>query len=327
MANLLKGLKVNGTSYGIDYESLANRPVYKDITMGDYLLEETELDFAVPGDEGMSAPYAVAEIDIEPEFEGEDAFILMVDDKKYECIAQSRAFDNLEIFIIMPASGETIGIQCIKQNGEWGEKAFVLPTDMEGTHTVSVQKYTKEIKTIDRELLGVHTVQSIGMNSFKIDKHINAFDLVGRIIMGSSMYSMIIRTSVLENGFINLIMMEGGAKNYLYNPASGYLINADSGEKIFDVTENLGTSTTYESDDFIGSALVAGDGDPVMICEAEQSDTVWSLTAAEPYLYDTDGNVVHDFSLGTVTFDVSTGEFTCNNGVEAADEVESAILK
>ncbi len=326
MANLLKGLKVNGTSYGIDYESLANRPVYKDITMGDYLLEETQLEFAVSGDEGMSAPYATASIEIEPEFEGEDLFILTVDGEEYDCITQSRVFDGMEIYIIMPASGEMIGIQCVKQNGEWVERAFILPTDMAGTHTVSIQRYTKEIKTIDREFLGVHTVQSTGMNSFKIDKHIKAFDLIGRIIMGSSMYSMIVRTRVLENGFIDLIMLEGGTKNYIYNPASGYLTLADSGEKTFDVTENLGTSTTYESDDFIGSALVAGDGDPVMICEAEQSDTVWELTAAEPYLYDSEGNIVHDFSLGAVTFDVSTGDFTCNNGVEEADRVDSPSL-
>ncbi len=56
-------------------------------------------------------------------------------------------------------------------------------------------------------------------------------------------------------------------------------------------------------------------GKPVMIVYAEASGTVWSLYAAEKYMYAEDGTtVVHDFSLGPVLFDSSTGAFTVNNG-------------
>ncbi len=333
MANLLKSIKVNGTSYGIDYDSLANRPVYKDITMGEYLLEETDLEFTVPVDERTgdpTAPVAFAEIEIEPEFDSGDDFILMLDGEEYDCTAMTASFDGSTIYMVVASNNSSIGLQCVKlADGEWGDRIFAVPMDMEGAHTVSIQKCIKDIKIIDRELLGLYRLQT-GPYA-KLNKGLGTTDLIGGILaFEDGTLDLITRVSVLENSFIAAIY---GSENCItYNPASGYLISTTSEDNTFDVTDSLSTSTNYESDDFIGSALVAGSGDPVLISGAAQSDTVWSLTALEQYLYDAEGIVVHDFSLGPVTLDTSTGEFTCNNGVVAEEIVnkvdsDSATLK
>ncbi len=314
MANLLKGLKVNGTSYGIDYDSLANRPVYKDVTLGDYLLEETEL---TPIESKSSL--AIANVDIQKEITAGDTFIMTFDGVEYECKGYVEEGSDSTVFAVAAEYTNTpLYVEWYKTtDGEWQTGTLNAIVSTEGDYTLSIREYTKELKVLDKELLGVYKLAIAPFT--EIEKELGLLDFTGSILFSEGSYSALITAAEpLDNGFINVFA--GNDMNCTYNPASGYLLLTDSQGNTFDVTQTLDTDESYTSTSFVGSALVAGDGDPVIIYGTSKSGNVWSLRAAEQYLKDADGNIVHDFSVGALTVDVSTGEYTFN-GTSSSGEV------
>ncbi len=324
MENVIKGVKVNGTSYGIDYSSLKNRPVYKDITMWDYLLEETQLEFAVPVNPRTgepAAPFATAELDISPEFDAGDTFILTVDGEEYEVTAQvMQPTSDVTIYIIADASAETGAQWSVNQDGTQG--GFIVPETMTGTHTVSIQRYTKDVKTLDREFLGLFNLADELVT--KIEKDLGLTDFVGSVFnIEDSVCVLVTQASRLENGFISIVNLDF-EEPYTYNPTSGYLLATGSAGITFDVSETLDDIDSYKDSAFQGLALVYGEGEPVIIYQASKNDSIWNLTAAEQYLRDADGNIVHDFSEGAIGLDTSTGEWTLNGSSSLVDTESKA---
>ncbi len=315
MANLIKSIKVNGTSYVIDYDSLANRPVYKDITMGDFLLEETQLELVTEtildpsGKTGGSvSPFATAAIDIQAEVEEGDTFITTINGDKHEWSAQKIEQEDYTLYRI----GDDLGIIFVQwrkaSDGTWEEGYMSVPSPMAGTYTVSIQRYTKDIKTLDREFFGLFNLA--GALPTKIEKNLGLTDFVGSVFnLAGSGCMLVMGAFRLENGFIGVPTID---TTFTYNPASGYLLSAESEGNTFDTSEALSDSDSYTSSSFKGSALVYGEGDPVIIYNASQNNSIWNLRAVEQYLRDADGNIVHDFSEGTIQLDTSTGEWTLN---------------
>ncbi len=316
MGNVIKGVKVNGASYGIDYSSLENRPVYKDVTMGDFLLEETQLELATEtildpsGKTGGSvSPYATAAIDIKAEVEEGDTFIMTINGDEHECSAHKMEQEDYTLYGIGIEEGlYPISVQWRKtSDGTW-EGYMSVPSSMAGTYTVSIQRYTKDIKTLDREFFGLFNLADAPVT--KIEKNLGLTDLVGSILSYEDYICLLVTgASRLDNGFVGVMNAEDP---FTYNPASGYLLSVESEGNTFDTSEALSDSDSYTSSSFVGSALVYGEGEPVIIYNASQNDTIWKLYAAEQYLRDADGNIVHDFSEGAIQLDTSTGEWTLN---------------
>ncbi len=317
MGNVIKGVKVNGASYGIDYDSLANRPVYKDVTLGDFLLVETELTSLESKD--SSRPFAIADVDIQEEIDAGDTFIMALDGVEYECRGYVQEEEDSMVYAVVAEYNTTpLYVEWYKTaDGEWQTGTLNMIVSTAGDHTISIRRYTKELKLLDREFLGVYKMAIAPFT--EIEKELGLPDLTGSILFANGSYSALITAAEpLDNGFISVFA--GTNMNATYNPASGYLLTAESQGNTFDVTQTLDTDESYTSTSFVGSALVVGDGDPVIIYGTSKSGNVWSLNAAEQYLKDAEGNIVHDFSAGPVTVDVSTGEFTLNGTTDSSAE-------
>ncbi len=306
MENVIKGVKVNGTSYGIDYDSLANRPVYKDITMGEYLIEETTLSFANYKGGGL-----IASIDIEEGIEDGDRFIVTVDGTEYECESMTQENSAGTLYAI-GSTEVSLTWSSNSKSGGWytGEfRIFITKTSdiavEDGDHLVSVRHYSKDIKTLDREYFGLFNLAAAPIT--KIEKNLGLTDLVGSVLSREDYICLLVTgASRLDNGFVGVM---NAGDPFTYNPVSGYILAMESEGNTFDTSEALAESDSYESSSFVGSALVYGDGDPVIIYFAYQNDSIWNLRAAEPYLRDADGTIVHDFSSEPIQLNISTGEW------------------
>ncbi len=301
MGNVIKSVKVNGTSYGIDYDALENRPVYKNVTLGDYLVEETTVSFTVSED----FPGLTATIEIQGAIEDGDRFIVTVDDTEYEC----------DSFVFESTRGQSYMIGNAGVRVQWGSEGIgefsIVNTKTrrieleDGDHQVSIRHYSKDVRRLDREFFGLFNLDE--SSYVRIEKNLSVTDLAGSILRQEDYICLLITgASSLQNGFINVM---NAGNPFTYNPASGYLLAVESEDNIFDASETVEDSDSYTRTSFVGSALVYGDGEPVSICSASKSGSFWSLEAAESYLRDADGNIVHDFTSEPIQFDTSTGGF------------------
>ncbi len=309
MANLIKSVKVNGTQYGIDYESLENKPIYKNVTLGEYLLPETEIT-APDTDEPVS-------INIQSEIEKGETLLFMLDGEECECIGYVEDYSdpklgsvNIGFSCFIPAAGEnqSISLWWSKTGESWDGGSITFPPHMAGTHTVSLRRYSKEIKKLDSDFLGCLNATS-DESTITHEKNLKTTDLIGNILkMGFDCY-FIVGAGKLSNGFIGLMSTANGSP-LTYNPFSGMIGLVAPNAAIFDVTQTY-ENDNYTEDSFEGSALVYGDGDPVMVVWAHELSSVgvWQLGIAEDYMYDADGEVVHN-AYDPIRFDPSTGTFT-----------------
>ncbi len=179
------------------------------------------------------------------------------------------------------------------------------------SHQISIQKVTETatIKLLDFDLL--HRVIEFGQNSFAfIGAGLSPADFIGAVVKYEEGAEMIGACFGQGNGFYYCI---GAEDTYTYNPASGYFayVSYCSGNA-FDVSQPLDASATYSTDMFEGSALSYNGGDPVIAMNVDQTGSQLCIYAVEPVLKDQVGNVVHDFSMGPIYFDSSTGAFMLN---------------
>ncbi len=176
------------------------------------------------------------------------------------------------------------------------------------SHQISIQKVTETatIKLLDFDL--IHRVIEFGQDSFAfIGARLTPADFIGAVVKYEEGAEMILACFGQGNGFYYCV---GAEDTYTYNPASGYLayVSYCSGNA-FDVSQPLDASATYSTDMFEGAALSYNGGDPVIAMNVYQSGSQFYIYAVEPVLKDQVGNVVHDFSMGPIYFDSSTGVF------------------
>ncbi len=320
MANLIKSVKVNGIQYGIDYESLENLPFYNNVTLGEYILPETEIE--------ISGSAGTVDVDIQVAIENRETLLLTIDGEEYVGIGTAQVEDDTNVGyscdFLINAAGSMISIHWYQENGTWATghiRYESLHLAMLGTHMISLRRYSKDTKRLDRVFLGCIEV---ALPATPYSKNLKAIDLIGSIVKMGSECTTIIDAINKDNRFISLRCRQ---LECTYNPFSGFIFLGGSRGDTIDVaqqTQNVPDELTENV--FLGNALVYGDGDPVMVVEAyEDSDGVWGLFAAEDCLYNTDGELAHDFTSGPITFDPSTGTFTLNGGV--SDEPSSEITK
>ncbi len=309
MANLIKSVKVNGTQYGIDYESLENLPFYKNVTDGDYILEETSVEIA---DYGL--------LDIQETFDPGQKFIVTFDGVEYE--AHSWIYEHTHysiVFMINQFSSATIDWNYDPDSDSYGTGTISIDSDdMIGTHTISIRKCVEELEKIDRVYLGEYYIDVDGVAY--IDAGLECFDFLGSTFCETSSgsshpYHYLCTGAQVSNiyGFVNFYISD--AWNMVYNPSSGACVHIsyDPSNNVYDVSEIQSTSTTYSAEIFNGAALVYGDGDPVIawnVYRNSSNSNIWELYTAERYLKNSSGEVVHDMLVSPILFNVSTGVFS-----------------
>ncbi len=252
--NLIKGVRVNGTDYKIDYESLENRPFYKILTPGVFILPETTVTLVSTNEAGyigLENPIPLADV---AEIAPGDKFRITLDGTPYMCtaeiqngnalITQDDGF-NARIFISPSFDSSGFGLEGI------------FSGDAEGSHTLSVQKVTQALKVLDPELSKPIITMPAGGSAVFLETDLTLPDFVNGVIFNRD-YAETIASAALnhDTGFFQIVGFDYQA---LYNPASGALFFGNFSENpmtTYNVSIPLGEGETYTEQIFLGSALV-----------------------------------------------------------------------
>ncbi len=325
MPDTIQSIKVNGTSYRIDYESLENLPSSNTATPGDYLLEETSLSSIINGHAGMNPG-------IEADVATGDWLRVVV---AFTNGSRSDTSDTIDMYCEAAAdntgytefhaSGSGASLEWSKTDGSYGQLTLshsgIVPVSdgrstTAATLTLSVRKLAKDVKTMDPYQTGPVLVGEAG----NIGAGLSAVDLA-RAVYKNTTAGIIIPVTMSRAGS-NGVCFAGMADEstvVLYNPNTGAYAQVDISVAsmnlayaTYDVTaSSLSAGETQTEATFVGSLLTSGAGRPSMIISATSDgagdgQNTWTLGLAESFLLDADGLIA---GLDSIQFAESTGTF------------------
>ena len=193
------------------------------------------------------------------------------------------------------------------------ELEFVFENDSID-NVISIDKVTTPVKQLEpilsRRVINFmsnpYTLSYYRTLYASIEPNLSVVDLIGSIAVTYNTWSEeLVGAGVCPNGAIYLI---GSDDNYLYNPYSGYFsLDVSWNPESFDIS-----STILESPNFESAFLKYKNGDPVIcnfVAEDINDNSKILLSAAEPVLKDSEGNIIHDFRIGPIIYDTNTGKF------------------
>lgn len=321
MPDTIQSIKVNGTSYKIDYETLENRPCYHEEALGEVLLDNV----TITGEEAWEITASPLEADVTA---GE--WLRFTFDGTAMDLCCDVIDDGTTITYV--ASGDAV-LRWTKTGGTYGNLTIQHPDIAGGnTYVVSLRRLEKESKVLDGEL-GTPVfpaARDVGMVAWA-PKGLTARECAAGVwsdrTIGAAedkvLYYPIPEVVGAPNGVVIIGEVFSNAtvtSGLWYNPNTGACVSctnlslSDGYEcTTYDITEGA-TAGTYTKQSFVGSLIKSGTGTPGMITDAESNNAgsgqnKWTLYTAEPVVYDGNGDAAIT-QLGSLTFRESTGQFT-----------------